>query len=494
VNQKRRAAAIYTRISKDRNGESLAVDRQESACRQLARLAGFRVVGVYTDNDISAFNGKRRDGFEDLLAEVQAGRIDVVLCQHTDRLYRRLADLVRLCEAGPNLLIKTVQGADLDLSNATGKMVATILGSVQEQESAHHSERRKVAYIQKAELGVYGNQGYRTFGYTRDGEPLEPEATMYRQAAADLLEGKSLMAIAREWNASGVTTTVAGRERELNGRRYVVEGVWSSTRIRRLLLNPRYANIKTHLGKVVGPGTWTRLIDEDTHKRVVAELRDPSRQKVTCFERKYVGSGVYLCGVCGATLQVSFPGKKRGGRRRYVCSAHICVSRLGEPLDDYVENVVLERLSQPDANLLIAKPGQDHVGTLQDERAGWVTKLDNLVDLIEDGTLDGPKARKRAATYKDEIAAIDAKLAAAVRTSPTAALLASGKELRARWTAMTPAIRSQVIDEVAVVKVRRGGQGRRPFDPTLVDIIWRVDTAADTADTADTEDSRPFGH
>jgi site-specific DNA recombinase len=143
----RKRAAIYTRISKDRDGESLGVDRQEEACRKLADLLGLDVIEPpYSDNDISAFSGKTRPDFERLVEDITAGDVDVVLCQHTDRLYRTLADLVRIFDAGPTLLIKTIQGGDIDLSNSTGKMLATILGSVQVQESEHHSERRKFAY------------------------------------------------------------------------------------------------------------------------------------------------------------------------------------------------------------------------------------------------------------------------------------------------------------------------------------------------------------
>jgi DNA invertase Pin-like site-specific DNA recombinase len=472
MDSKPRHAAIYCRISKDRNGESLAVERQEEDCRKLAQLLRVEVVGVYTDNDVSAFSGRRRLGFEQLLAAIESGKIDMLLVWHTDRLHRSLKDLVRLIEAGPNLLIKTVQGADLDLGNSTGKMLATITTSVAVQESEHHSERRKRAYVQRAEMGAFGNQGYRTFGYDRDGTPREPEATMYRRAVADLLEGKSLNAIAREWNASGVTTTVAGMRRMLNGREYVVKGVWSSTRIRRILLNPRYAGIKTHLGKQVGPGAWTPLIDGEAYRRVEAELRDPSRQKVTSFERVHVGSGLYRCGVCGATVRISIPGKGRG-RRRYTCSAHSCVMRNAEDLDAYVENTVLERLSQPDADLLIAKEPGDGISRLQNRRAEWVAKLDQLVELLDDGTLDGPKARERAGEYKAEIADIDARLAAAARTSPTATLLASGEELRERWARLSPAIRSQIIDELVTVTIQRTRRGIRTLDPDAIDIRWR---------------------
>ncbi len=354
-------------------------------------------MGTYSDNDISAFSGKERPRFEALLTDIAVGKVDVVICWHTDRIYRSLRDLTRLFEAGPNLLIKTVRGGDIDLSNATGKMVATILASVQVQESEHHSERRKLKYIQQAATGDYDNHGHRT-GYTRDGQPHEPEATMLRAAAADVLEGGSLRGIARLWNEAGMTTTLGTR--------------WNSTRIKRNLLNPRYAGIRMHLGKQVMLGTWTPLIDEDTHRRLVADLTDPARVKVVSFERKYVGTGVYRCGVCGATVRVSFPGKgKRSYGRKYACSAHSCVMRAGDPVDDYVENLVVERLSRPDAHLLIDGPGCD-VAALQDARAGWAAKYDQLVELLDDGTLDGPQVREKAAEYRAEIAAIDSQLAA----------------------------------------------------------------------------------
>ena len=113
------------------------------------------------------------------------------------------------------------------------------------------------------------------------------------------------------------------------------------------------------------------------------------------------------------------------------------------------------------------------MGELQDQRAGWVTKLDQLVELLDDGTLDGPKAREKAAEYKAKIADIDGKLAAAARTSPTAALLATGKELRKRWAKLTPSVRSQIIDEIAVVTIHPCGRGAQ-FRPRRLDMGWKA--------------------
>lgn len=77
-------AAIYTRISLDRTGAGRGIERQEDDCRKLAKQRLFEVAEIYSDNDISAYSGKRRPGYRKLLADVESGSIDVVLAWHTD--------------------------------------------------------------------------------------------------------------------------------------------------------------------------------------------------------------------------------------------------------------------------------------------------------------------------------------------------------------------------------------------------------------------------
>ena len=89
---------------------------------------------------------------------------------------------------------------------------------------------------------------------------------MIRQAAADVLAGVSLRAIARAWNESGVASTRGAS--------------WNTSRLKRLLLNPRYAGLRSYHGKVTGPGDWEAILDPDTHHGLVAVLRDESRGEV----------------------------------------------------------------------------------------------------------------------------------------------------------------------------------------------------------------------
>jgi site-specific DNA recombinase len=289
-----------------------------------------------------------------LLTDMKAGAFDALVCWHTDRLYRSMKDLERLIEIAEasRVQIRTVQSGDLDLSTSAGRMMARILGSVARAEVEHKGERQRRANVQKAVAGKWQTAN-RAFGYTATGEPLEPEATAIRTAVADVLAGKSIRGVAKEWNGKGLKTTLAGTTQRQHGKVHVVTGTWNGPRVRRVLLNPRYAGLKVHRGKEIGKGDWTPLIDEDTHRGLVAYLSDPARIKCTSFERKYMGSGVYECGRCGGKMKAAQPGGRK--TRAYVCRDHAHMLRSGAhrviPADQRVRRRrLLHRRSCPDVH------------------------------------------------------------------------------------------------------------------------------------------------
>ncbi len=67
-------AAIYCRISRDREGAGLGVDRQEADCRALAVRLGWEVAAVFVDNDISAYSSRPRPQYRAMLDAVRSGR------------------------------------------------------------------------------------------------------------------------------------------------------------------------------------------------------------------------------------------------------------------------------------------------------------------------------------------------------------------------------------------------------------------------------------
>jgi hypothetical protein len=328
-------------------------------------------------------------------------------------------------------------------------MLARILGSVARQESEHSAERRKRANEQKAAAGKWVSAN-RCFGYTQDGKVREPEASMVRQAVADALAGKSMKQIAREWNAAGVTGS--------RGHKF------TATNVRRLLVNPRYAAINVHNGREVGPGDWEPIIDVDTHKGLVAHLSDPSRIICTSFEKKYVGSGTYRCGVCGSVLRHAVAGGRNAGQRKYECresNSHVVIS--GAPLDEYVEKVVLKVLSGTDIRQRIGAAKDIDADGLHAKRAGLQARLDELAGMFAEGAIDASQLRRGTSDLRTQLSGVDNVLAELARTSPVAKVLTDGDDLPRTWEQSSPDIKGKIIDELMVVTVhkatRKGGPG-----------------------------------
>ena len=70
---------MYTRISDDHTGQGLGVQRQLDDCLALAERLGWDVVARYDDNDLSAFNGKTRPGFEAMLDAMKRGEFGALI-------------------------------------------------------------------------------------------------------------------------------------------------------------------------------------------------------------------------------------------------------------------------------------------------------------------------------------------------------------------------------------------------------------------------------
>jgi DNA invertase Pin-like site-specific DNA recombinase len=93
-------AGIYVRISRAADGSTLGLERQEPPCRALCERNGWEAAEVYSDNDLSAFNG-HRPGYQRLLADAKAGRIGAIVAWDADRLTRQPIeneDLIDLAE------------------------------------------------------------------------------------------------------------------------------------------------------------------------------------------------------------------------------------------------------------------------------------------------------------------------------------------------------------------------------------------------------------
>lgn len=467
-------AAIYARISQDRTGAGLGVARQVAECRQLAEKLGWDVAVVHEDNDISAYSGKRRPGYEALLQGIADGAVTGVLAWHTDRLHRSPAELERyisVCDPR-GVATHTVQAGNVDLSTASGRMVARTLGAVARYESEHRGERVRAARRQAALEGRWPG-GKRAFGFGPRGVVVPSEAAEIVASTDALLAGTSLRSIVRDLNRRGVPTTLGARS-------------WTGRTWRDVLCRPRNAGLSEYRGEIVGRGQWEPILPEDRWRAVVSLLRDPDRRTSPHAEVRWLGSGLYRCGVCGRpSLRVSRSGNRlpsyRCSSRDFVPDTTGHVVRNARLLDAYVGGLVVERLGREDAAELRRPPvaGVD-VDQLHAEAVELRRRLAELSGLYADGAVTAAQLTEGTSKLRRRLELAERAVAAAGHGDPVADLIGA-EDLAAVWAGLELGRRRAVLDALMTVTVlpveRRGAR----FDPGLIQVEWKrhAEPAAD---------------
>jgi len=234
-------AAGYIRVSQERaarNGYGLAA--QEAEIRKYVAYKDLKLVEVYREEGVSGYV-RERPALDRLLADVKAGRFNVVVFPSIDRAGRSVKDVIEI----DRTLRK--HGADtvflregVDTSTPTGELFRNIMASMAEFEGRIIYERLSKGKRQKAAQGGYVG-GWLSYGYRRseDGRiAVVPEEAMvveriFRLAA----EGRSLPWIAARLREEKAPTR--------NG------GQWQPPTIRGMLRNRFYTSRVEFEGQLI---------------------------------------------------------------------------------------------------------------------------------------------------------------------------------------------------------------------------------------------------
>ncbi|MGW4876582.1 recombinase family protein [Streptomyces sp. NPDC004262] len=487
-------AVIYLRISQDRTGAHLGVDRQREDCETLADRNGWQVVETYVDNDISAYSGKQRPSYRKMLRDLQDGTATSVIAWHNDRLHRspkELEEYIDVCQRH-GVSTHTVQAGDLDLSTPGGRMTARIHGTVARHESEHKAERVARARRQKAMAGEWAG-GIRPFGWgaateetrkavdRKTGEETEvpvldmskavpEEAEALRYWTDEILRGGSIRSLV-QWSADKGLTTARGN-------------AITHTDLREMLMRPRNAAIAVYKGEEVGPGRWEQIVDETKFRAVCAVLKDPSRTTTPGAAPKWLGSLLYRCGRgdCPHFVYVT----QSGGRRypSYRCQTGHGGGRRAEITDQYVEDTVVERLERPDAHdLLEQAPNGIDVSALQIEGEQIRQRMRDLGGLFGAGQLELVPFTEGMDTARAQLEGVTRQLARAAKVDPLVGLVGAA-DVRAAWRALSLDRKRAVLRSLVEVTLKAPRPGRMPdggyFDYDAVVFQWKRQTGSVT--------------
>jgi DNA invertase Pin-like site-specific DNA recombinase len=461
--------ALYLRKSKGRAG----IARQRTTTTAHVERLGGRVSAEFADTDRTAYRKPggqqpRRDGFAAMLAMLRATPGLGLAAWHADRLVRNSEDteeLIRVCASGGHL-VETRSGGSYDLSTANGRRRFR-QDAVDASYEVDHMTERIVAM--KAEAVAEGRWlgGRRPFGWQPDKEAPggleldEREAAAIARGYRDALARKSMYAVARDWNAAGITTT-SGRP-------------WRPTEVRRVLLRSTNAALP--------PAKWPALVDAGTHRAVAALLADPGRKTTPGPERTHLLSGIALCGLCGGGMVCSTIGPSRGKRAVYRCRASVegdnggHVARDAAALDQYVAMLVIERLSRPDARRLLLRESVSQLPRLQADRAALQGQMKASNDLRRNGLLTLAEFAEERADHQEKMTRLDERIAAAEQLDVLAPMV---RDPAGTWAAADLGQRRAIVAAVMTVTVGPQAKGRPQgwekghpyFDPEAIDIAW----------------------
>ncbi|MFF7683884.1 recombinase family protein [Microbacterium sp. NPDC007973] len=459
--------------------EEQGIEQQRRECVAEVERRGWSVKETYVDNDVSASKARGAGtAWARMLADIDAGLIDCVLVVAVDRLMRRLSDVLEVRPPRRDVRILVVRGG-IDTSDAMGFFILSLFVLVAENEINTKSQR---AIPYRAARNAHGHPssgkvpyGYRWVAKLRrdpDGRRFEivpEEAAAVRFIFSEVIAGSPLGMVARELNAGTARDPESGEVLTASTRATRKGTRWIPSTVRRVAISPMYAALLPPIVPGAGnyraeavdldactPGVWEPIVGEDAVRAARSVLIDPSRRKQQGTSRRWLLSGLAVCDVCGSRVRSARTKERYQG---YRCpTGHF--QRSGEILDRYVEQVVIERLSAPDAASLIQPaPGVDldalraREGALRGVRA-------TLLDLAASGTFSATEIRDRAAPIDDELVEVTASIGAALSVDPFASVV-TASDVRAAWDALTLARKRRIVSELFVLVIRPVGKGVR---------------------------------
>lgn len=461
------AAAIYARISSDREGTQAGTRRQLADCRNLADARKWPVIGEYVDDDTSAFSGTRRPQYRQLLADIEAGEVDAVVVWHLDRLHRQpreLEEFVDVCDQAKLTHVATVAG-DVDLATDDGLLIARLSSAIANKESRQKSRRIARKHDELAADGKPSGGGARPYGFEDNKITVrESEAAVIREVAARLLGGDSMGSICRDLEDRGL--------RSSTGKAWKVSG------LRRIMMTGRISGQREHHGEIVGPAVWPAIITPDQTTRLRALFNDPSR-KATRAPRSYVLSGMLRCGRCASTM-VSRP--RPGGVRAYVCNGDPGTGGCGrmyvtaDGVEALVVEAVLYRLDTPELAATLAR-GVEHADGAATQAAHDedTAQLEELAQAYANKAIQLAEWLTARKIIEDRIKINRRKLSRMTGTTVLDGFIGDSDQLRQLWADLTlsrqQAIVKAVVDHLVVSSSPNHGN---TFDPDRINPIWKL--------------------
>ena len=388
-------AALYARVSSERQDVDLSVAAQLRALRDYAEKNGYLVAREYVDE---AESGKVADRpqFQSMLDE--AGKPEApfkeILVWKFSRFTRKREHAVAFKSMLRRRGIRVVSITEQAEDNATGRLLEAIIESVDEFYSENLAQEVVRGMREAASRGFWMTT-YAPYGFKRvhlqDGPKKRPKLELdppddgvVRRIFDMALQGRSTLDIAKTLNAEGIPTS--------NGKK------WLKTTIHFILTNEAYAgtvvwgaNAKDGQPPVRVEDAHPGIVSRREFRRIAGMMQSRAPKKVNPrrISSPYLLSGIAKCETCGKAMTAAEA--KSGKYTYYICHSLLkrgkgtCKTpRLNAKK---FEKIIVDELR---ANILTESNIRDLVKIVDEEMDGVAREQRQMLESI-DGELEEVK-------------------------------------------------------------------------------------------------------
>ena len=382
-------AALYARVSSDRQDVDLSVSAQLRALKDYARANGYSVAREYVDEAESGRVADRPQ-FREMIEEGSQPKapFEVILVWKFSRFTRKREHAVAFKSMLRRKGVRVVSITEHADDSPTGKLMEAIIESVDEFYSENLAEEVVRGMREAASRGFFlGSKS--PFGYKRvkvsDGAKERPTleidpaaAPVVKELFQSSLRGNGLMEICKALNDRGVTNRgkrwyKGGLHYLLNNEAYTGTAVWGRTTKGEKAQDP-----------VRVEGAWPALVSRELFDDVQQAMRDraPKVQRPGRVGSRFLLSGLLKCGVCGRPY--SGQGAKSGQFAYYICGtlfregAGTCSARyLNAPrVEDFVVEKIRERILTEETIVELVTLVAEEIDAMAGELAGRLEVID----------------------------------------------------------------------------------------------------------------------
>ncbi len=312
--QKTRVAA-YCRVSTDSEEQETSYEAQVSHYTDYIRnRPDWEMVEIYADDGISGTNTRKRDEFNRMIADCEAGKIDMIITKSISRFSRNTLDCLKYTRKLKALNIAVFfEKENINTMDSKGEVLLTIMASLAQQESESLSANVRMGIQYRNQQGKVQINHNWFLGYTKDAEGnlvIDPEqAEIVRRIYREYLEGASFLQIKRSLEADGIPNGAghlkwheSNIHQILTNEKYIGDALLQKTYTVSILDKKRATN-NGEMPKYYVEGNHEAIIDRDVFMKVKAEiarranLNPDGKRRV--YSSKYALSGMVFCGHCG---------------------------------------------------------------------------------------------------------------------------------------------------------------------------------------------------